>query len=139
MTTQELKLTEIGALKLKALSFPKSLHDARQRAFTAATLAKEIEGEIKDAETEELLTASIEQGADGKAKYTNDMQRKAAAAKALAESPVHRERLKRLAAAESDALNAKLDVQRIEDEHRSYQDCVRLVLGEVELLTAWTR
>ena len=139
MTHQELTLNEIGALKSKALSFPKSLRDARKIAADLAKRVDDLKNDIKDAEQEELLAASMKTNGDAKPLYSNDTQRKAAAAQALAQSPTHRERLKRLADAETDLLNARLDAQRVEDEHKSYQEIVKLVVAEVDLLTAWMK
>lgn len=135
--TLDVKVTEIGALKARVLTFPRALYDARLAAAQADQRAKECAAEVKDAEGEALFEASMATESDGvKKKYTNDEQRKAAARKALTESATHRDLTKRLAEAEADALNARLVVAKLEDEHRAYRAVVDLTISEVTLLTA---
>lgn len=128
------QLASISTLKARVLTFPKELHSARLRALDAEQRVKALKAEVADAEMEELLIASMKINGDGKKVYPNDEARKAAVSKALAESPTHRDRVKRLTDAETEMLNAKLDVGRIEDEHRAYRAVVDLTAAEVQLL-----
>lgn len=142
--TLDVKVTEIGALKARVLTFPRALYDARLTAANADTLVKDLKGAIADAEVEAASLATLEVAlaseADGKKKYTNDEQRKAAAklaaAAALTKDAAYQEQLKRLREAESEAMNAHLLVGRLEDEHRGYHKVVDLTVAEVALLTA---
>lgn len=134
--TQQQKLSEIATLKQRALSFPRGLADARQRHGDAARRQRELKAEIADAEKEAEFDAAMARDDQGKLRYSNAEQRKAAAGKALADSAVHRERLKRLSDAEGDALTAQIEVARLEDEHRAYRTIVDLTVAEIQLLVA---
>lgn len=136
MALQEQKLTEISALKQKMLTFPAGFYESRQRVLDAEQRVKAIKAEIEDSEIEERLMISLKETADGKKAYPNDQARKDALAKALAESPTHRERCKRLNDAELELTTAKMNMQRLEDEHRAWRAVVDITLAEVQLLVA---
>lgn len=130
------KLAEIGALKAKLTTFPRGLFEARQRMYDAEQRVKGLKAEVADAELEELLVASTKLSPEGKKAYPNEEARKAAVAIELGKSPTHRDRLKRLADAESEALNAKLEVSRLEDEQRAFRAVADVTIAEVQLLVA---
>lgn len=134
--TLEVKVTEIGALKARVLQFPRALYDARLKAADADKLVRDVKTEIADAENEAAFEAAMAVDEGGKKKFTNDEQRKAAAKLALAKDTEHQARVTRLGEAESEAMNARLLVGRLEDEHRAYRAIVDLTVAEVDLLTA---
>lgn len=136
MALNEQKLTELSTLRSKMLTFPAGFYEARQRVLDAEQRVKSIKAEIEDAEVEERLMISLKETADGKKAYPNDQARKDALAKALADSPTHRDRIKRLNDAETELTNTKIAMQRIEDEHRAWRAVVDITLAEVQLLVA---
>ena len=143
------KLAEIGALKAKLLTMPRGLYEAREAAREARGRVGEakkrvvdVKVEIEDGKLETLLLVSAERanGSD-KPRYSNEAARNAAVADALAKSSAHQERVKRLAGAEADVVNAELyagqldnDVKRLEDEQREWRAVVDLTVAEVTLL-----
>lgn len=132
----EAKIAEINALKQKLCSFPQGLYDARIAHAHAQERVKTLKAECAEAVTEELLMASLAKGADNKPLYSNEATRKAAVEKALSESPTHRDRMKRLSDAETEAMNAEIALRRIEDEHKAWRAVADVTIAEVQLLCA---
>lgn len=129
------KLSEIAALKQRIYTLPKGLHESRQRCSEAQQRVKVLKAEVEDMRLEALLQVSIEKIGD-KPRYTNDESRKAAVAQALTYSPRAKDLGKHLADAEAEALNADLDVKKLEEDQRAFRAVVDLTCAEISLLVA---
>jgi hypothetical protein len=126
--------TDIATQKLRLLGLPAALHEARQALRAAQDAVTALKGAVADAEAEMLMEVTAATDEAGKVKFTNEATRKAEVRRRLGSDPLHRDRAKALADAETDAFSAQLAVQRLEDEHRAARAVADLTIAEIELL-----
>ena len=122
------QLGEIAALKATILKQPEALHAARLALADKKRALKAASDALKDAEMEIACLVNADKT------FTNAEARKAEIAKRSAANP----EIKRLAATvdacDVEVTNTQIDVQKIEDEVKTWRTHADITCAEIQLL-----
>jgi hypothetical protein len=127
-------LTEITTLKTRLLALPAKLADARLVAETTRVQVEQAKDAWKEAQAEVALLIAGETNGDAKPKFSNEAARKAEATRRLVSEPAYVALAHAVSKAEAERIQASIEVQRLEDEHRAVVAVKDLTVAEVDLL-----
>jgi hypothetical protein len=140
MTASKLDmLSEITSLKTRLLPLPGALAAARLDLQHAKAQTEELRNARRDLEVEHALFVHGETTPDGKTRFSNDTARKAETQRRLTSDSRVRDLSKRLADAEAEVGRATVEVERLEDEHRTCAIVKDLLVAEAQLFLGLSR
>jgi hypothetical protein len=136
MPVDTLRLNDIAGMKQRLLLAPDTLHKARTARAEAQGIVTRLKDQRDEIEAETAVLVGAERDAANKPAFSNAELRAAETKRRLSTSADYGRIASELAFAENDKTMRELEVQRLEDEQRSWRAVVDLTIAEINLVVA---